>query len=143
MSYEPTKIGTVKVGRYVIHPDDNEIYKVLSVDHSKPGKHGAAKARMLLQNAYTGTKKQFISPVDKRIHVPVIDKRAAQIVNVTQDSISLMDNETYDTFEAPLPVEEALKKKILSLFEAGKGIEVEYWEMMGRKKIQEVRELEL
>ncbi|MFQ5980719.1 MAG: translation initiation factor IF-5A [Candidatus Heimdallarchaeota archaeon] len=143
MAYEPVKVGTIKLGRYVIHPDDNEVYKVISVDHSKPGKHGSAKARMVLQNAFTGSKKQFISPVDKRINIPVIDKRMAQVTNVTGDSIALMDNETYDTFEASLPIEEALRKKLLSLFEAGKGIEVEYWEVMNRKKIQEVRELEL
>lgn len=143
MSYEPVKVGTIKLGRYVIHPDDNEVYKVIGVDHSKPGKHGSAKARMVLQNAFTGSKKQFISPVDKRINIPIIDKRMAQVTNVTGESIALMDNETYDTFEASLPVEEALRKKLLSLFKAGKGIEVEYWEIMNRKKIQEVRELEL
>lgn len=143
MSYEPVKVGTIKLGRYVIHPDDNEVYKVISVDHSKPGKHGSAKARMVLQNAFTGSKKQFISPVDKRINIPVIDKRMGQVTNVTGESIAIMDNETYVTFEASLPVEEALRKKLLSLFEAGKGIEVEYWEVMNRKKIQEVRELEL
>jgi translation initiation factor 5A len=143
VAYEPVRVGTIKLGRYVIHPDDNEVYKVISVDHSKPGKHGSAKARMVLQNAFTGSKKQFISPVDKRINIPVIDKRMAQVTNVTGDSIALMDNETYDTFEASLPIEEALRKKLLSLFEAGKGIEVEYWEVMNRKKIQEVRELEL
>ncbi len=143
MSYEPVKVGSIKLGRYVIHPDNNEVYKVISVDHSKPGKHGSAKARMVLQNAFTGSKKQFISPVDKRINIPIIDKRMAQVTNVGGDSIALMDSETYDTFEASLPIEEALRKKLLSLFEAGKGIEVEYWKIMNRKKIQEVRELEL
>jgi len=143
MSYEPVKIGTIKVGRYVIHPDDNEVYKVLSVDHSKPGKHGSAKARMLLQNAFTSSKKQLISPVDKRINAPTIDKRLAQVTNLSEDSVSLMDNKTYETFETSLPSEEKLKKKLLALFKAGKGIEVEYWEIMNRKKIQEIRELEL
>jgi translation initiation factor 5A len=143
VSYEPVRVGTVKLGRYVIHPDDNEVYKVIACDHSKPGKHGAAKARMVLQNAFTGSKKQFISPVDKRISVPLIDKRMAQVTNITEDSIALMDNETYDTFETPLPIEESLKKKLISLFEAGKGIEVEYWDIMNKRKIQEVRELEL
>ena len=143
MSYEPVKIGTIKVGRYVIHPDDNEVYKVLSVDHSKPGKHGSAKARMLLQNAFTSSKKQLISPVDKRINAPTIDKRFAQVTNLSEDSVSLMDNKTYETFETSLPSEEKLKKKLLALFKAGKGIEVEYWEIMNRKKIQEIRELEL
>jgi len=143
MSYEPVRIGTIKVGRYVIHPDDNEVYKVLSVDHSKPGKHGSAKARMLLQNAFTSSKKQLISPVDKRINAPTIDKRLAQVTNLSEDSVSLMDNKTYETFETSLPSEEKLKKKLLTLFKAGKGIEVEYWEIMNRKKIQEIRELEL
>ena len=143
MSYEPVKIGTIKVGRYVIHPDDNEVYKVLSVDHSKPGKHGSAKARMLLQNAFTSSKKQLISPVDKRNNAPTIDTRLAQVTNLSEDSVSLMDNKTYETFETSLPSEEKLKKKLLALFKAGKGIEVEYWEIMNRKKIQEIRELEL
>jgi translation initiation factor 5A len=41
----------------------------------------------------------------------------------------LMDLETYEISEAPLPEEEELKSKLAS------GVEVEYWKILGRTKI--------
>jgi acyl-coenzyme A synthetase/AMP-(fatty) acid ligase len=42
---------------------------------------------------------------------------------------NFMDMETYETFETPLPTEEDVKSKL------AEGVEIEYWDMMGKKKI--------
>ncbi|MHA2176254.1 MAG: translation initiation factor IF-5A [Candidatus Hodarchaeales archaeon] len=144
MTYEPKKVGSVKVGRYIIDPDSNEPCKVISVDKSKPGKHGAAKARMMIVGLFDNQKRQFISPVDKRINVPIIEKRTGQVTDVEASTgfIHVMDNDTYETFVADPPTEEELKSKLSELFSVGKGIEIDYWIVMDRKKITLVREME-
>lgn len=49
------EIRTLKIGRYVAI--DDEAYKILSMSKSKPGKHGSAKARIELEDIFTGQKK--------------------------------------------------------------------------------------
>ena len=144
MSYEPRKVGTVKVGRYIIDPDSNEPCKVISIDKSKPGKHGAAKARMMIIGLFDNQKRQLISPVDKRVNVPIIEKRKGQVTDVESGTgfIHVMDNESFETFVAEPPTEEELKTKLMKLFQSGKGVEIDYWIVMGRKIITLVREME-
>ena len=48
------EIRTLKVGRYVAI--DEDAYKILSISKSKPGKHGSAKARLELEDIFTGQK---------------------------------------------------------------------------------------
>ena len=145
MSYEPKKVGSIKVGRYIIDPDSNEPCRVISIDKSKPGKHGAAKARMMMIGIFDNQKRQFISPVDKRVNVPVIEKRVGQVTDVEAGTgfIHVMDTETYDTFVTDSPSEEDLKSRLDKLFSDGKTIEIEYWIVMDRRKITQVREMSL
>jgi translation initiation factor 5A len=145
MSYEPKKVGSIKVGRFMIDPDSNEPCKVISIDKSKPGKHGAAKARMMMVGLFDNQKRQFISPVDKRVNVPVIEKRVGQVTDVEASTgfIHVMDTETYDTFVVDSPSEENLKSKLDKLFSDGNTIEIEYWIVMDRRKITQVREMSL
>ena len=48
-------------------------------------------------------------------------------------NVQLMDMETFETFDVPLPNDEELKGKIIE------GIEVEYWRVLGRTKIVRVK----
>jgi len=144
MAYEPRKVGTVKVGRYIIDPDSNEPCKVISIDKSKPGKHGAAKARIMIIGLFDNQKRQLISPVDKRINVPIIEKCKGQVTNIEDSTgfIHVMDNESYETFVAEPPTDEELKNKLVKLFQSGKGVEIDYWIVMDKKIITLVREME-
>lgn len=145
MAYEPKKVGSIKVGRFIIDPESNEPCKVISIDKSKPGKHGAAKARMMMVGLFDNQKRQFISPVDKRVNVPIIEKRVGQVTDIEADTgfIHVMDSETYETFVADPPSETELNSKIKDLFSSGKGIEIEYWDVMNRRKVTQVREMTL
>jgi translation initiation factor 5A len=61
----------------------------------------------------------------------MIDKRTAQVLALIGDSaVQLMDLETYDTFEMPIPDE------FKGHLEPGK--EIQYLEALGRKKITRV-----
>lgn len=122
---ELAEVRTLKVNRYVIV--DDEPCKILSISTSKPGKHGEAKARIEAIGVFDGQKRSIVHPVTHKVHVPMIDKRNAQVISVMGDHVQLMDLETYETFDMPLP--EEYKDNI----EPGK--EIQYLEALGRKKI--------
>jgi translation initiation factor 5A len=125
---EQTEVRTLREGRYVLI--DDEPCKIVSIDTSKPGKHGSAKANITAIDIFTGTKRTLQAPVSEKVYVPMIDKRRAQILNVHGDQVQLMDMETYQTFDMGVP--EEFKDQL----EAGK--ELEYLEAMGRRMITRV-----
>lgn len=142
MAYEPTKVGTIKPGKYIIDPDSNEVCQVVSVDHSKPGKHGAAKARIVMVGLFDGKKRELVSGVDKRINIPEILKIDATVTNVLENTVMLMSSEDFSEFEVSHPDDPQLREKLLNLFNSKKAISVEVWKVMNRYKINQVREEE-
>jgi translation initiation factor 5A len=122
---ELAEIRTLKVNRYLII--DDEPCKIKSISTSKPGKHGEAKARIEAIGVFDGQKRSVVKPVTHKVGVPIIDKRTAQVVALMGDNVQLMDMETYETFEMPVPDE--YKGKLEP------GQEVSYLIALGRKKI--------
>lgn len=131
LSFKIGRVGELKVGSYAVI--DGEPCRIVSIDKSKPGKHGSAKFRCTGISLLDDSKRSFVSPVDASIQIPIIDKRNAQIVSVGETSVQLMDLESYEVFEVNLPREEEIRSRL----EAGK--EVEYWNIMGRYRIQRVK----
>lgn len=127
----PVDVGSLKIGQYIVI--DSEPCRIVEYEKSKPGKHGAAKARIVAIGVFTSHKKAVISPVDGKLDVPIIEKKTAQVISLTGDVVQLMDVETYEMFETPLPAEEGLKERISS------GQEIEYWRMLGRNKIVRIK----
>jgi len=125
---ELAEVRELKVGRYIII--DEEPCKIMSISTSKPGKHGEAKARIEAIGIFDEQKKSIVHPVKHKVHVPMIDKRTAQVLALMGDQVQLMDMETYQTFEMPIP--EEFKGQL----EPGK--EVQYLETLGKKKITRV-----
>lgn len=131
---KPADLGTVKEGSYIII--DGEPCKVVSRDHFKPGKHGSAKVRLVAISILTGSKKSYVSQAESRIDIPMIDKRSGQVTSVMDNSIQLMDLQTFEVFETPKPTPEEMAELGGPL---GPGTEVEYWSMMGKNKIMRVK----
>ncbi|MCJ7505342.1 translation initiation factor IF-5A [Candidatus Bathyarchaeota archaeon] len=131
MLSKPVDVGSLKIGQYIVL--ENEPCKIVGYEHSKPGKHGAAKARIVAIGVFTNQKRNVISPVDGRLDVPLIEKKTGQVISVTGEMVQLMDMETYVTFETPFPDEEELRGRLSS------GQEVEYWQMLGRNKIVRIK----
>jgi translation initiation factor 5A len=128
---KPVKAGQIKEGFHIIHND--EVYLVRGIEKSKSGKHGHAKCRIKIENVFTGSKTEISVPGDLKMQAPIIDKRNAQVISLGGDSVQLMDLETYDTFESALPTEEDLKNQLQE------GAEVEYWNVIGRRKIMRIK----
>ena len=122
------ELRTLKVGRYIVI--DDEPCKITSFTTSKPGKHGEAKCRLEAVTLFSGQKKSLVHPVTHKVKVPMIDKRGAQILSIEGDEVQLMDLETYETFNLPIPDE------FRDDIEAGK--EIQYLTALGRKMITRV-----
>jgi len=125
---ELAEVRTLKVNRYMII--DNEPCKIMSISTSKPGKHGEAKARIEAIGVFDGQKRSVVHPVKHKVHVPLIDKRTAQVLSLAGNNVQLMDLETYETFEMAIPDE------YKGQLEPGK--EISYLTALGRKKITRV-----
>ena len=122
---ELAEVRTLKVNRYVII--DDEPCKIVGLSTSKPGKHGEAKARIEAIGVFDGQKRSIVHPVKHKVHVPMIDKRSAQVLSLMGDTVQLMDLETYETFEMMIPSE------FKGQLQPGK--EVQYLQALGKKKI--------
>jgi translation initiation factor 5A len=128
MPTEQAEVRTLKEGRYMNIED--EPCKILSISTSKPGKHGEAKARIEAVGIFDGNKRSVVYPVKHKVQVPLIDKRNAQIVSLMGAEVQLMDLETYEMFQLPIPddLKDSLKP----------GEEIQYIVAMERKKITRV-----
>jgi len=117
------EIRTLKIGRYVAIDDD--AYKILSMSKSKPGKHGSAKARIELEDIFTGQKRSHVGTVTDNIQVPMIEKGSAIITHIQGNEVHAMDNKTYETLILPTSDE----------FNLQAGNEIQWMEAMGRYRI--------
>jgi translation initiation factor 5A len=122
-------IKNLQPGKYCVV--DDEPCKVLSVTTSVPGKHGGAKARLEVVGIFDGRRRSIVKPADTEIEIPIVEKKVGQLVAISEDSANVMDMETYETFDAPIP--EELKGKLVQ------GQEVIYWILMGRKMIMQIK----
>ncbi len=117
------EIRTLKVGRYVAV--DENAYKILSISKSKPGKHGSAKARLELEDIFTGQKRSHVGTVTDNIQVPVIEKGSAIITHIQGNEVHAMDNKTYEALILPTDDELNLES----------GGEIQWMEALGRYRI--------
>ena len=128
---KPVELGSIKVGSFVMI--DNEPCHIVEYNKSKPGKHGAAKARVVAIGVFDSVKRSFVKPVSSQVEVPMIEKRSGQVLAVMPSTVQLMDLETYEVLESPFPEDEALKSRLTN------GVEVEYWRILGRTKVMRTK----
>jgi translation initiation factor 5A len=128
MTWTQAEVRELKEGRYVII--DEEPCKILSIQTSKPGKHGEAKARIDAVGMFDEKKRSIVHPVTHKVQVPMIDKRKAQILAIAGTEVQLMDLENFENFT--LPITEEFEGQLHP------GEEVLYMIAMGRRKITKV-----
>jgi len=129
---KPTELGSLKIGSYILLPVSDQPTgdpcRITEYDTSKPGKHGSAKARIVGVGIFDGQKRPHVGPVSQQIHVPLIDKRAGQIISIVGSKIQVMDSESFETIDVEM-IEEELEGTLQQ------GDDIEYWNVMGRTKI--------
>ena len=125
MAWTQQEIRELREGRYMLI--DEEPCRILSIQMSKPGKHGEAKARIDAVGIFDQRKRSVVFPVTHKVQVPLIGKRNAQVLSMTDSEVQLMDLESYETFS--LAVDAETKAQVAP------GGEVQYLDAMGRRKI--------
>lgn len=131
MSIKPVEIGELKEGSFVVI--EGVPCRVVSFDKSKTGKHGSAKIRIVAIGIFDGIKRNLVAPSDQRVDVPLVEKKTAQVISLSPDTVQLMDLGTYETFEVKTPKEEEITSKLAS------GAEVEYWDILNEKHIVRIK----
>ena len=77
---EQVEVRELKEGRYVIIDEEPCIIK--SISHSKPGKHGSAKARVDAIGIFDNQKKSIVQPVTTKIYVPNVERKTGQVLSI-------------------------------------------------------------
>ena len=129
MAEKLTTAGNVREGDTIMI--DDAPCRVVSVQKSKPGKHGAAKARIVAVGIVDGKKRDVVMPGHEKIQVPMVEKKNAQVLSVSENMANVMDTETYETFDLEIP--EELQGQVTE------GVKVLYWKIMGRKLMKQVK----
>jgi translation initiation factor 5A len=122
---QQVEVKELKEGKYVII--DEEACVIKSITKSKPGKHGAAKARVEAIGLFDGQKRSYIGSVANKIYVPIVERKSAQIISITGDIAQLMDMGDFSTFEIVIP--EEYKEKVKE------GEEISYITALGKVKL--------
>ena len=126
---EVTEVGKLKEGRFVII--DDEPCRIVGFTVSAPGKHGHAKARIDAIGLLDGQKRTIVRPTAAKIEMPIIERGSAQVIALLPQTVQLMDLNTYETFELPIPIELRGELK--------EGVEIEYIQALGRRRIDRVK----
>lgn len=125
MSWQEAEVRELKTGRYMLI--DEEPCKIMDITMSKPGKHGEAKARIVAIGAFDGQKRSIVYPVKHKVKIPIIEKKTAQVLSVSNNEAQLMDSETFETFVIQVDADVLDRVK--------PGTDVPYWDTMGKRKI--------
>lgn len=131
MSIKKSEAKSLKPGAYFLI--EEEPCRVISIEKSKPGKHGSAKANIVAIGFFDNRKRNVIMPADRMVDVPLIDKTSATVIADMGESYSLMDSETFETYEVPKPADEEIASKIEL------NVAVEVWNVMDTKIIVRVK----
>jgi translation initiation factor 5A len=119
----------LKKGNFVFI--DDVPCKVVSVNVSKSGKHGAAKCRMEGMGLFDNRRRSIIKPADAKIEAPVVIKKQGQVLAIVGEKAQIMDLTDYSNFELDIP--EDLKGQITP------GQEINYFEVAGIKTLEKLR----
>ena len=126
MAFKVVDATELKIGNYILL--EGEAFAIRSMDISKTGKHGHAKCRFDAIGIISGKKKVMVVPGHERFEIPMIDKRKAQVLSMIGNKASLMDSESFESFELEVP--EELQGQVKE------GMSVEYWDVEGVKLIK-------
>ena len=126
---ELTEVGKLREGKFIVI--DGEPCKILGFATSAPGKHGHAKAKIDAVGLFDGQKRSIVRPTSAKVEVPIVERGNAQVLAIVESSAQLMDLSTYESFELPVPLE--LRGEVKE------GVEVEYIQALGRRKIERVK----
>ncbi|MAG08412.1 translation initiation factor IF-5A [Candidatus Woesearchaeota archaeon] len=129
MATKKASVGSLQKGSYIII--DGHACRVADTQTSRPGKHGHAKVRMSAVGLIDEKKRIIVMPGHDQVDVPIVEKKIAQVLSVQGDTASVMDTQSYETFDLKVP--DDLKDSCVE------GIKVLYWDILGEKVMKQTR----
>jgi translation initiation factor 5A len=130
---ELTEVRMLKEGKYVIIED--EPCTIMSMTHSKPGKHGSAKARIEGIGVFDSQKRTVVQPVTAKIYVPIIERRTGQVLSVMDDTVQVMDLEIAAGAQGELYLEIKIPDELKDKGRIEPGKEIPFLHYEGKYKI--------
>lgn len=127
---KPVSVGNLQKGNYVII--EGIACRVTDTQTSRPGKHGHAKVRLTGVGLLDDKKRVIVMPGHDTIDSPIVEKRSAQVLSVHGNVANIMDAETYETFDLPIPDE--LKAECVE------GCNILYWVVLDSKVMKQVKQ---
>ena len=124
-----THVGSLQKGSYVII--DGVASKVTNTQTSRPGKHGHAKVRLTAVGLLDDKKREIVLPGHDSIDVPIIEKKTAQVLSISGNMASVMDVESYETFDLEIP--EEIKAEVVE------NSNILYWVILDDKIMKQVK----
>jgi len=125
MDVNYAQMHELKVGRYVMI--DGEPCKIVEIETSAPGKHGAAKMRIVAIGIFDNQKRTLLKSADAEVEIPVLNKVNAQVVSVQENTAQVMDLTNYQIYEVAIPEDQKENVK--------PGTNVELIECLGKRAI--------
>ena len=121
-------IGHMTKGSYIII--DGVACRVVDTATSRPGKHGHAKVNLFAVGLIDGRKRNLVLPGHDLVDVPIIEKKNAQVLSISENKANLMDTTTYETFDLEIPDE--LKGQVVD------GVTILYWEILDQRVMKQI-----
>ncbi len=119
----------LREGNYLLI--DDVPCRIVDIEKSKSGKHGAAKMRITGVGIFGGAKKTLLTPGDADVEVPIIERKNVQIMSISGNTAQVMDSQSYEMYDLEIPTD--LQGQIVA------GKEAEIIVAMGKKMIERVR----
>lgn len=130
------EVSTLRVGSYIVHND--RPCKITEIHVSKTGKHGAAKAVIVMKDIFTGSKHSTSYSTSEKVQEPVIVTKQYVLVDMTDEEVVVLndrnDQETYTIGRHPLFAE--IEHGIMNDFTSGKQVELKMMFAMNDYAIQ-------
>lgn len=129
--YEKKLVSAVSLKKGDTVIIDGAPCKVTDTATSRPGKHGHAKVNLTAVGLLDEKKRNIVVPGHDKLEAPIVEKKNAQVLSISGKNASVMDTETYETFDLEIPDE--LEGQV------HEGGEVLYWILMGTKIMKQVK----
>ena len=78
-----------------------------------------------------GKKRVVVMPGSENVEVPIIEKKTAQVLSVTGTMANIMDTESFEMFDLPIP--EELQGQVKE------NVQVLYWIILNDKVMKQVK----
>ncbi|MEK6874393.1 MAG: translation initiation factor IF-5A [Nanoarchaeota archaeon] len=125
----PMSSNELQKGSYIMV--DGVPAKVVDLQTSKSGKHGHAKHRITTIGLIDEKKRIIVVAGGENVEVPIVEKKNAQVLSISDSISNVMDTETFETFDMEIPDE--LKGRVTE------GTVVLYWQILGKKVIKDIK----